>query len=342
MSRKIQKLIVTALAAIAVIIPVTFSGTAAFATEPPPAADCVNDTGSTWSIDWATGAGEVTLNGDYQALPGDQVCDPVALRPTLWHFLEVEKQWNQGDAETNDTLADTIGTTTFQIPGWPATCAQADVYAARLSDGGFDALKLPEVLQDLGQPFEPPYLHSVLTGSGKSYFVTSTEGCNVPVPETVTGVASFEVQSCLPDSKNQAVADVVPGGIWNISAGEALTQDLGVIGAGYAGGLPEGLPYETEYTLSLRDGDDADLFEVTPWTSGVWTPVNTVDCAAAPVVTPPPTVPVSDVVQKPAPPMLASTGAQTMPGVLTALTLLFAGGCIAAFNIWRRRKAAMQ
>lgn len=342
MSHQFKKPFLTVLAALAVGASVLLGGAAANAVEPPPPVDCVNDIGGTWSVDWATGAGEVTLEGDYESAPGDTVCDPVALRPTLWHFLEVEKQWNQGNAETNDKVADTIGTTAFQIPGWPATCAQADVYASRVSNGGFDALKLPDELTEEanGQPFEPPYLHSVLEGTGKSYFLTSFEGCNVPVPETVTGAAVFEVLSCLADSKNQATADVVPGGIWSISAGEALTQDLGVVGAGYTGGLPEGLPYETEYTLSLRDGDDSDLFEVTPWTSGGWTPVETVDCAVAPVVTSTPTVPVSDVVQKPAQPMLPSTGTETLPIVWTA-ALLFLGG-ISAFITKRRRKAAVQ
>jgi len=251
----------------------------------PPVKDCVKDKGGSWTIDWATGAGTITLVGGPKALPGDKVCDPIALRPTLWHFLEVEKQWKQGNAQTNDKLVDTIGTTTFQIPGWPTTCVQADGYAARVSNGGFDALKLPEFLEGPGQPFEPPFLHSVLSGTGNSYFVTSAKGCNVPVPEKVTGTATFEVLSCLPGSKNQVVTDVVRGGIWSISDDKGLTRDLAAIGAGYTGGLPEGLPYGTDYTVSLRDGDASDLYDVTPWKSGVWTPVKapvcyTIDAAA--------------------------------------------------------------
>ena len=244
----------------------------------PPTPECVNDKGGSWTINWATGLGSVTLVGDHKAKPGDKVCDPIALRPTNWEFLDVSSLWEQGNAQTNDTVADTIGTTTFQIPGWPSDCSQGDVYAARFSNGGFDALVLPEILKGAGNPFEPTFLHDVLKGSGNAYFATSAEGCNVPIPEKVTGTATFEVLSCTPGSKNQAVADVVPGGIWSISDTKGLTQDLAAIGAGYTGGLPDGLSYGAEYTLSLRDGDASDLFDVTPWKSSSWTPIESVDC----------------------------------------------------------------
>ncbi len=236
---------------------------------------CVSDAQWSYTLDYATMSGTVTVTGGETAKAGDKLCDGLAVRAAKRAYTTESSVWPQGPATYNDTLVDTVGTFAYSVPNWTNQCGQADIYAQWVSKGGFDALVLSDALYGPQNPKEPPFLHEILSGKGPvpTYKATSAEGCNVPQPVTVTGKATFKVRTCDVESQNWISAEAVPGGIWSISDGNGHTQDLAGIGEGYENGLPDGLAYGTTYTVSLRDGNSEDLYTVTPW-EGTWTPVD--------------------------------------------------------------------
>jgi hypothetical protein len=245
------------------------------AAEQPPVEDCVKNPQWSYTLDYATMSGTVTATGGEKFKVGDKLCDELAIRAAKREYTTQNSVWPQGAATFNDTLVDKLGTFNYSVPNWKNQCEQADVHAQWASKGGFSALVMSPVLYGPQNPTEPPFLHDILNGKGPNptWKQTSAEGCNVPVPEVVTGTATFTVETCEPASKNWISAEAVHGGIWSISDNEGHSQDLAAIGEGYEGGLPDGLAYGKTYTVSLRDGDSSDLYTVTPW-SGEWTPVH--------------------------------------------------------------------
>ncbi|MDB5181109.1 MAG: hypothetical protein JWO54_872 [Candidatus Saccharibacteria bacterium] len=235
---------------------------------------CVRDFNYSYGFDDSSLLTTITFSA-VNTKVGDKVCDGLAVRAAMRPMTGVGTVFPQGKAVYNDLLVDSIGTFTVSVPNWNNKCAQADIHAQWVSKGGFKELVMSDVLIEAQNPKEPPFLHDILKGKGPypTWKVTSATGCNVPVPETVTGTISFETLTCTLGSKNGVVASAAPGGIWSISDNKGHSKDLAVIGAGYTGGLPSGFPYGTGYTFTLRDGDSKDLYTVTPSVSGVWTPV---------------------------------------------------------------------
>lgn len=230
-----------------------------------------------WSFSIDAGTMTVTAEGRRRDEPGDPICDPLPLAATKSPYTAIGKFYPQGTAEVTELTISSLGTFEITIPNWPGDgCAQGSFYANWESDGGLSSF-------DLSKPMETekskraPYVHEILKGRGPSpsWVQASTDGCNVPVP--VTTSATLTVKSCDENSQNLITALPANGAIWSLTDKKGRTQDLADIGEGYTGGLPEGLEYGVEYTVSSRDGDGGDKSDITPW-SQKWTPVESVDC----------------------------------------------------------------
>ena len=244
--------------------------------EGPPEPECVQKPIYSYTFD-GVGSGTVTASAK-GAKEGDELCDPLAVRAATYEYdrpASGNPSWPQTPYGTpDDVLVDTIGTFPYAAPALD-TCRQHDIYAEFVSNGGFDALAIPEKLLGPNNPYEPQFLHQALPGKGPypTWSTTTSEGCNPPDPdpEVVSGEAVFTVVSCEPETANSALADATPGGVWTISADGVDSITL-PIGEGYDGGVPDGFPYG-DIVFSLSDGDPDDLFTVTPWT-GTWSPVD--------------------------------------------------------------------
>lgn len=253
------------------------------APETPPT--CVQN--PTWSYTFdGVGSGTVTASAK-KAKQGDTLCDPLAVRAATYSYdppASGNPSWPQTPVGANDVLVDTIGTFSYAAPALD-TCRQHDAYAEFVSKGGFEALAIPEKLFGPGNPFEPQFLHQALAGKGPNptWSTTTSEGCNLPDPEVVTGAGTFSTLTCELGTSNHAELDAVPTGVWTFTdknGGVYVTA----AGEAYDGGVPGGLAYgDITVTLSQSEDGDTSAYEVTPW-SGVWTTVDpaSLDCEEEP------------------------------------------------------------
>jgi len=192
-------------------------------------------------------------------------------------------------------LVDTIGTHAYSAPE-RQSCNQYDIYAEFVSNGGFDALAVPDKLLGPNNPYEPKFLHQALAGKGPNptWSYTSSEGCNPPPPvkNQVTGTAEFTTATC--ESPLNTIATKgpegevggTPGGVWTLTDKNGATY-TSAVGGGVStaknnGGVPGGLAFG-DITVTLSDADAEDDYVVTPW-SGTWHTVNpdTLDCNTVP------------------------------------------------------------
>ena len=100
---------------------------------------------------------------------------------------------------------------------------------------------------------------------------TTVDPASLQCPEFVAGEASFTTATCDPYTDNSATLTAVPGGEWTFTDeyGETFVT---AIGAGYNGGVPNGLGWG-DIVVTLEDADDSDLFIVLPM-GETWTTVN--------------------------------------------------------------------
>ena len=277
---------------------------------------CVEDPTFSYTFDGATGEVVLTVSGGDD---GDPICDPLAARTAAWTYdlpASGSPSWPQTLAGFTDQLIDVIGDYSWAPPAQEA-CYQYDAYAAFVSDGGFDALGLPENLLGSHNPSEPAFLHETLPGSGTNptWSYTTSEGCNPPPPPVVvpadvtTGL--FAECKAFPEGENGL------GGFIDFSSSNALV----------AGPDPVGTSAEVEYFVNgvsvygpvtqAPDGTIEGYSYIVPEDSGIYSAtievdgivVKTLDFFNSDCGTPDPTV------ITPAPPTVYC-GVLTIPGVL--------------------------
>jgi hypothetical protein len=241
----------------------------------PPEPVCVDNADWSYTFD-GVGSGTVTVTAE-GAKQGDELCDALIIRATTYEYdrpASGNPSWPQTRVGYNDTVVDSIGTFSYAAPVLD-TCRQHDIYAAFVSEGGYEVLTVPAKLYGPQNPFEPQFLHEALAGEGPNptYSTTTSDGCNPPSePEVVTGTGTFTTATCEAPS-NTAELDAVPGGIWVFTDknGDTFTTEMG---EGYSDGIPEGLAFGP-ITVELKQSPDSDTdaYEVTPW-SGVWSTVD--------------------------------------------------------------------
>jgi hypothetical protein len=149
---------------------------------PPPT--CVEDVNWAYTFDPTTTSGAITVTAANEGEQGTKLCDPLAVRPTKYEYdrpASGSPSWPQTNRGYNDVLVSSIGTFPYSAPVIDK-CWQGDVYAEFVSNGGFDALKVPDKLLGPNNPYEPQFLHQALPGAGPNptYGHTSSEGCNTP------------------------------------------------------------------------------------------------------------------------------------------------------------------
>lgn len=151
----------------------------------------------TWSYTWdgAAGVATVTAAGGE---PDQLLCAPLYVRATSWNYdtplQNATPSWPQTKSGANDYTIDTVGTHTIVAPG--TTCGQDDIYAT-FSSTGFAALAIGTKLTGPGKPYEPTFLHSVITtGTGGSAWHTdSPASCPASIDvEKTASVSSTEAE----------------------------------------------------------------------------------------------------------------------------------------------------
>lgn len=175
----------------------------------------------TWSYTFdGVGSGTVVVSAT-GAAQGDKLCDALAVRAATYEYdrpASGNPSWPQTKIGYNDVLVDTIGTFSYAAPALDM-CRQHDIYAEFVSNGGFDALAVPDKLLGPNNPYEPKFLHQTLSGKGPNptYSTTTTEGCNVP-PTPKDATASVSVNTTATCTAASTVTFSIENATWDTEA----------------------------------------------------------------------------------------------------------------------------
>ena len=297
--------------------------------EEPPLPQCIDQSDWSYTYEASTGSGVVTVTSDQEA-QSDELCDSLAVRASSWKYDVSESgatQWPQTLNGSNDLLVDTLGSFNYAVPGLES-CYQYDIYAQWTSKGGFDELGLPTTLYGPGNPYEPPFLHDVLSGKGPNptHTVTSTEGCSLPpvtppvTPEEPTTPTIIDEYEPVRGEDNCGVDNDhldVPRDTYALTY--TKTNDTRVDGVGSVTyevtgksefALPKGV--ETSWTHEFTN----EACETTPPTETPEPPVVTPPVVTPPTETPEPPV-VTPPTETPEPPVVVPPTETPKPPVVT-------------------------
>ncbi len=244
-------------------------------TETPSYPTCVQNPVFAYTFDPVTVSGIIIVSGGEL---GQKLCDTLAVRTVIRSYVLPavgNPSWPQDlNGVPIDTMVNAIGTFTYGDPSKKLVCGQGEPYAAFASQGGFDALAVPERLLEPQKPDEPPFLHEALPGKGPNptWSTTPSEGCNPPAqePVEVTASGSATTVTCESDSRNHALLEAAQNGQWGFYSASGSVKELVPVGEGYDGGIPRNFGYE-EITVVLNDADPNDLFDVKSF-QFVWAP----------------------------------------------------------------------